>query len=120
MIINCNIIKMMFNRNSYIKNSIPVINSLGNEIIELPVSMAKKKYPIVNFEGVNEVYLEKKAGILLASRCCKKVVKEFQKIGGSLTLGEVKVEENKLNKGDILCLAAFGSGFTWASALIKW
>ena len=26
----------------------------------------------------------------------------------------------KLKKGDILCLAAFGSGFTWASALIKW
>ena len=27
---------------------------------------------------------------------------------------------NKLKKGDVLCLAAFGSGFTWASALIKW
>lgn len=26
----------------------------------------------------------------------------------------------KLKKGDLLCLAAFGSGFTWASALIKW
>ena len=30
------------------------------------------------------------------------------------------LNENKLKKGDILCLAAFGSGFTWASALIKW
>ncbi len=30
------------------------------------------------------------------------------------------LDENKLNNGDILCLAAFGSGFTWASALIKW
>ena len=29
-------------------------------------------------------------------------------------------EQGKLNKGDILCLAAFGSGFTWASALIEW
>jgi len=26
----------------------------------------------------------------------------------------------KLKSGDILCLAAFGSGFTWASALIRW
>ncbi len=86
--------------NSYIKNSIPVINSLDNEIIELPLRIAKKKYPILNFNGVNEVYLEKKAGILLASRCCKKVVKEFQKIGGLITIGEVKVEENKLNKGN--------------------
>ena len=28
--------------------------------------------------------------------------------------------DDKLKSGDILCLAAFGSGFTWASALIKW
>jgi len=30
------------------------------------------------------------------------------------------LDEKKINKGDILCLAAFGSGFTWASALIRW
>ncbi|MGK7390425.1 MAG: beta-ketoacyl-ACP synthase III [Candidatus Cyclobacteriaceae bacterium M2_1C_046] len=29
-------------------------------------------------------------------------------------------EEGKIKKGDLICLAAFGSGFTWASALIKW
>jgi 3-oxoacyl-[acyl-carrier-protein] synthase-3 len=29
-------------------------------------------------------------------------------------------EQNKLSKGDTLMLAAFGSGFTWASALLKW
>ena len=29
-------------------------------------------------------------------------------------------DEGKMNNGDIICLAAFGSGFTWASALIKW
>lgn len=28
--------------------------------------------------------------------------------------------EGKVKDGDIICLAAFGSGFTWASALIKW
>ncbi|HRK53368.1 MAG TPA: beta-ketoacyl-ACP synthase III [Cyclobacteriaceae bacterium] len=29
-------------------------------------------------------------------------------------------DEGKINNNDIICLAAFGSGFTWASALIKW
>lgn len=29
-------------------------------------------------------------------------------------------EEGKVKKGDNIMLAAFGSGFTWASALIKW
>jgi 3-oxoacyl-[acyl-carrier-protein] synthase-3 len=29
-------------------------------------------------------------------------------------------EEGKIKQGDLVCLAAFGSGFTWASALLKW
>lgn len=28
--------------------------------------------------------------------------------------------EGKIKQGDLICLAAFGSGFTWASALIRW
>lgn len=29
-------------------------------------------------------------------------------------------EKGKIQPGDLVCLAAFGSGFTWASALIRW
>jgi len=29
-------------------------------------------------------------------------------------------EKGKIKNGDLVCLAAFGSGFTWASALLKW
>ena len=29
-------------------------------------------------------------------------------------------EAGKVHKGNLVCLAAFGSGFTWGSALIKW
>ncbi len=29
-------------------------------------------------------------------------------------------EEGRIAEGDLVCLAAFGSGFTWASALIRW
>ncbi len=29
-------------------------------------------------------------------------------------------EAGKIQKGDLVCLAAFGSGFTWGSALIRW
>jgi 3-oxoacyl-[acyl-carrier-protein] synthase-3 len=29
-------------------------------------------------------------------------------------------EAGKIKKGDLVCLAAFGSGFTWGSALIRW
>ncbi|WP_419950161.1 3-oxoacyl-ACP synthase III family protein [Candidatus Palauibacter sp.] len=30
------------------------------------------------------------------------------------------LEEGRLRPGDLLCLTAFGSGFTWGSALIRW
>ena len=29
-------------------------------------------------------------------------------------------EAGKVKEGDLVCLAAFGSGFTWGSALIRW
>lgn len=29
------------------------------------------------------------------------------------------IEQGRLKKGDLLCLAAFGAGFTWASALVR-
>ena len=29
-------------------------------------------------------------------------------------------EKGKIKQGDLVCLASFGSGFTWASALLKW
>lgn len=30
------------------------------------------------------------------------------------------INEGKVKEGDLVCLAAFGSGFTWASALMRW
>ena len=36
-----------------------------------------------------------------------------------MALSEAQAE-GKLKEGDLVCLAAFGSGFTWGSALIRW
>lgn len=30
------------------------------------------------------------------------------------------VEQGRIREGDLVCLAAFGSGFTWASVLLRW
>lgn len=45
---------------------------------------------------------------------------------GNTTAGSVPIalceawEKGMVKDGDLVCLAAFGSGFTWASALLKW
>lgn len=55
----------------------------------------------------------------------EKVYNNIQRYGNT-TAGSIPIAmseafgEGKIKKGDLICLAAFGSGFTWASALIRW
>ena len=54
-----------------------------------------------------------------------KVVSNIHKYGNTtaasipIALAEA-VEMKKISTGDIIILAAFGAGFTWASAAIRW
>lgn len=55
----------------------------------------------------------------------EKVINTIQKYGNT-TAASIPIslatafKEGRIKKGDLVCLAAFGSGFTWASAIIKW
>jgi len=54
-----------------------------------------------------------------------KVYNNIQKYGNT-TAASIPIalceawEAGKVKEGDLVCLAAFGSGFTWASALVRW
>jgi 3-oxoacyl-[acyl-carrier-protein] synthase-3 len=55
----------------------------------------------------------------------EKVVINIDRFGNTtaatipLALSEA-YQENKVEMGDLIVLATFGAGFTWASALIRW
>ena len=55
----------------------------------------------------------------------EKVWNNIQKYGNT-TAASVPIalceawEAGKINPGDVVCLAAFGSGFTWGAAVIRW
>ncbi len=55
----------------------------------------------------------------------EKVYNNIMKLGNTtaasipIAMSEA-LEEGRIKDGDLICLAAFGSGFTWASALIEW
>lgn len=55
----------------------------------------------------------------------EKVIRNIDRFGNTtaasipIALDEV-VREGRVNKNDLLILAAFGSGFTWASAALRW
>jgi 3-oxoacyl-[acyl-carrier-protein] synthase-3 len=54
-----------------------------------------------------------------------KVFSNIQRYGNTtaasipIALSEA-LQAGRIKRGDLVCLAAFGSGFTWASALIRW
>jgi 3-oxoacyl-[acyl-carrier-protein] synthase-3 len=55
----------------------------------------------------------------------EKIVSNIQKYGNT-TAASIPIalceayEQGRLKVGHLVCLAAFGSGFTWASVLIRW
>jgi 3-oxoacyl-[acyl-carrier-protein] synthase-3 len=55
----------------------------------------------------------------------EKVINNIQKYGNT-TAASIPIalseawENGRVKDGDLICLAAFGSGFTWGSALIRW
>ena len=55
----------------------------------------------------------------------EKVFNNIQQYGNT-TAGSIPIalyealEAGRIHDGDLVCLAAFGAGFTWASALIRW
>jgi len=65
-------------------------------------------------------YVQQKLGLAE-----EKVFVNIQKYGNT-TAASIPIalceawQEGKVKEDDLICLAAFGSGFTWASALIKW
>lgn len=65
-------------------------------------------------------YIQKKLGIP-----DDKVRNNIQQYGNT-TAASIPIalceawEAGKVKDGDLICMAAFGSGFTWASVLLRW
>jgi len=103
--------------------------------------LAVQKFPEVIMEALNEVQLTPndinllvphQANLRIAQFVQRtlrmddsKVFNNIQKYGNTtaasipLALSEAR-DAGRVNSGDLVCLAAFGSGFTWGSALIRW
>ncbi|MFK7935709.1 MAG: 3-oxoacyl-ACP synthase III family protein [Saprospiraceae bacterium] len=103
--------------------------------------MAVTKFPEVIKEALDDVGLEKgdidmlvphQANLRISQFVQKrlglpddKVWNNIQKYGNT-TAASIPIalceawEAGKVKEGDLVCLAAFGSGFTWGSALIRW
>lgn len=103
--------------------------------------MAVQKFPEVIHEALNTVGLQASDIDMLIPHQANLRISQFvqKQLGlrddqvwnniqryGNTTAASVPIalceawEAGKIKPGDLVCLAAFGSGFTWASALIRW
>ena len=74
---------------SYIREAIPILEDLGFPVDNLPTTEAARRYPQIDFAGIDEIYLERYAGILLARESCRLVVERFVTEGGAYKRGTV-------------------------------
>ncbi|NJO25829.1 MAG: ketoacyl-ACP synthase III [Bacteroidia bacterium] len=103
--------------------------------------IAVEKFPAVVLESLNANNLQASDLKLLVTHQANLRISQFvqKKLGlrddqvynniqkyGNTTAASVPIalceawQEGKIKKDDLVCLAAFGSGFTWASALLRW
>jgi glycine/D-amino acid oxidase-like deaminating enzyme len=78
---------------SYVRAAAPILHDLGFPLDKLTNAEAAKRWPAVNFSGVQSVWFERRAGALLARRACRAVVDSFEKAGGRYRLAGAKPGE---------------------------
>ena len=127
----------MFLTQHMIDNGMTYPNMEGQFVFK----MAVQKFPEVIMEALNEtgnspadidLLVPHQANLRISQFVQKRlrlrddqVWNNIQKYGNT-TAGSVPIalceawEAGKVKEGDLICLAAFGSGFTWASALLRW
>ncbi|MFZ1705052.1 MAG: beta-ketoacyl-ACP synthase III [Saprospiraceae bacterium] len=127
----------LFVTQKMVDNNLLVPNMTG----QLVFKNAVVKFPEVIMEGLAKAGLQKENIDLLVPHQAnlrisqfvqralrlpdEKVVNNIQKYGNT-TAASIPIalceafEEGRVKDGDLICLAAFGSGFTWGSVLVKW
>lgn len=114
--------KVYMNGSMVFKHAIVRFNEVIMEALEAN-DLAKEDIDLLIPHQANlriSNYIQNKLGL-----SDKKVYNNIMRYGNT-TAASIPIamseawNESKIKTGDLVCLAAFGSGFTWASSLIKW
>ena len=73
---------MMADSGEFVRSSIPLLREFAFAYEEMSTPEARRRYPQVDFAGIEWTLLEKEAGYLLARRSCADVVEGFLAEGG--------------------------------------
>lgn len=68
---------------AYVRSSVPILKELGFAVDQWEIAEAVRRYPQIDFAGVQSVWFERRAGALSARRACVAVRDAFVKAGGT-------------------------------------
>ena len=74
----------------YARESLPLAREVGLRIDRLNPSDAERRFPQVNFEGVQTLYFEHEAGYLKARQACQTICEQFEREGGGFLRAAAK------------------------------
>jgi 3-oxoacyl-[acyl-carrier-protein] synthase III len=114
--------KVVMNGNLVFKHAVVRFMEVINEALSKN-NLAKEDINLLVPHQANlriSQYIQEKLG-LSDSRVYNNIMRYGNTTAASIPIAMSEAwAEGKMKENDVICLAAFGSGFTWASALIRW
>jgi len=109
---------MIAGDDAYIREALPILDDLDLGIDRLTFQQAGSRFPQIDFAGVEEIYFEPGAGVLLARESCRVVAEEFVNLGGTYrtaaaaplpaldqALDELRISDGTSIRADLYVLA---------------
>jgi glycine/D-amino acid oxidase-like deaminating enzyme len=84
---------MMHGDDDYVRSSAPILRDVGFAVDQIAVDAAARRWPQIDFGGVQSVWFEPRAGALSARRACGVVRDLFVENGGAFRVEAVRPEQ---------------------------
>jgi 3-oxoacyl-[acyl-carrier-protein] synthase-3 len=113
---------MFMNGNTVFKHAVVRFSEVINEALEANGKDKSEIDLLVPHQANLRIsnYIQQKMG-LSDDRVFNNIMKLGNTTAGTIPIALSQAwEQGRLKEGDLVVLAAFGSGFTWASALLNW
>ena len=89
----------------YVRAAAPHLRDLGFPLSQISLDDAKKRWPQISFDGIKSVWLESRAGALLARQACGVVRDAFVDAGGTYRIEQVNRSIVESKRADVYVFA---------------
>jgi sarcosine oxidase len=90
---------------AYVRSAAPILRELGFPLEQISLNDGKKRWPQIAFDGIRSVWLEHRAGALLARQACGMVRDAFVDAGGTYRMEHVTPAIVESKQADVYVFA---------------